>query len=448
MTRPMPKTTTRRRWLQGAGGLALGLPFLETFAPRQARAADSKAKRLVLFFTPEGTQADEFYPTGSVSDFKLGSISAPLEPYKRDCIFLKGINHQSCADVGSDHFSSMKHLLTGGGPDSIDQIISAQIGQSARFSSLEFAVKPRNVNEKGVISYRKAQMVPGEFDPQKMFARVFAGATPSKGGGSAPVGPSPELQAVLARRKSTIDFVKGQVDWLKKRVSAVDHARLDEHLTAIREVEKSLVAPPASQNTTVSCSAPEIDLVAGSNTGGSVGFDVLTKCQIDLMVLALACDATPVASLQLSNSGSGEGFDFLGIPANVDILHGWVHNDKGDPAFPGYAKKTFTWFADRFAYLLGRMKAVSEGSGSMLDNSVVVWMSHFGRGGAHGPDNVPWVFAGRGAGTLRPGRFLDVSAKPEPHTKLLLAMAQAMGVSLGQIGDPKYGTAPLPGLLG
>lgn len=434
--------TSRRRFLRGAGGIAIGLPFLESLAPRRAHAQAAK-KRLIVFFTPEGTRAKEFYPTGSETSFQLGPISMPLEPFKKDLLFFQGINHQSCKDVGSDHFKSMVHMLTGGSGDSIDQIVASRVGKGWRFPSLQFAVKPRNVNEKGVIAYTGGKMVQGEFSPVKMFARMFAGgAVP---GASVSGGTPPALSQVFARRKSVVDFVKDQIETTRALLGKDDRARLDEHLGAIREVEASLTTPPPAVN--ADCGNPKVELIDGPNTGGAQPFDKLTDVQMELLVLAIACQLTPVASLQLSNSGSGEPFAFLGVPSGRDILHGWVHNDGGHADFPEYARKAFTWFAGRFAHLLGRLQSIDDGGRPLLDSCAVVWCSHFGNGGAHSPVNVPWVLAGRAGGALKPGRSLDFTASPQPHNRLLIGIAQAMGVSLDKLGNEKYGTSPLPGML-
>lgn len=436
-----PKTFERRRLLVGAGGIAVALPFLEALAPRRAHAQASK-KRLVIFFTPEGTQAKNFYPTGSETDFALaGPISGALAPFKSDLLMFQGIDHTSCKDAGSDHFKSMVHMLTGGGPDSVDQVIAARIGKSWRFPSLEVGVRPRNVNEKGITAYSGGRFVPAEYNPVKLFARMFTGgAAPAT---SVSGGTPPELAQIFARRKSVVDFVKGQLEATRRLVSAADRARLEEHLGAIRDVERSLTTPPEA--ITPECGNPQVELIEGTNTGGPL--DRLVKVQTDLVVLALACQLTPVITLQIGNSGFNDGFGFLGIPPASDGLHGWVHNDKGNPLFPGYAQKTFTYFAERFAHLLGRLKSLGEGGRSILDASLVVWATHFGNAGGHGPTNVPWVLAGRAGGAIRPGRYLSFTSQPQPHNRLLLGIAQAMDVKLDAVGNPKYGTSPLPGML-
>jgi hypothetical protein len=435
-----PKTLARRRVLAGAGGVAIALPFLEALAPRRARAQTAK-KRLVVFFTPEGTQAKNFYPTGSETDFTFGSISSALAPLRGDLLVFQGVDHTSCKDVGSDHFKSMVHMLTGGSPDSVDQIIASRIGKSWRFASLEVGVRPRNVNEKGITAYSGGKMVPPEYNPIKVFARLFTGgAAPAAG---ATGGTPPELDRIFARRKSVVDFVKDQFEATKRLVSAPDRLRLEEHVGAIRDVEKSLTTPPEA--VTPECGNPKVALVEGSNTGGPL--PELVKVQTDLVVLAVACQLTPVITLQIGNSGFNDGFGFLGIPPASDGLHGWVHNDKGNPLFPGYAQKTFTYFAERFADLVTRLKSLDEGGRTILDSSLVVWATHFGHGGGHGPTNVPWVLAGRAGGAVRPGRYLNFASQPQPHNRLLLGIAQAMDVRLDAIGNPKYGTSPLPGMV-
>lgn len=432
------KTFSRRTVLRGAAGVTVALPFLESFAPRAARA-QANPKRLIVFFTPEGTQSS-FFPTGAVDNFQMGAISMPLEPYKSDLVMFKGVDHASCRAKGSDHSSSMVHMLTGGGPDSIDQIVARQIGKGARFPSMQLGVKPRAINDKGMMVYSGGKLIPSEYNPLKVYASMFTGGVISASNGT-----GASLQEIFARRKSVLDYVNAQLNGLKKVTSGNDQKRLDQHLTSLRDVEKSLTTPPVAIRP--DCASPQVQLMEGPNTGGTQPFDQLTKIQIDLLSIAVSCQLSPVVSLQLGNSGSGETFPFLGIPSGQDVLHGWVHNDNRQATFPEYARKTFTWFATQFAYLLGKLKSQPEGPGTLLDNCLVAWCSHFGNGGAHSPNDVPWVLAGKAGGALRTGRFLDFSAAKISNSQLLIGVAQAMGVSINQLGDPRFGTAPPPGLL-
>ena len=438
------KTFSRRSVLRAAGGITVGLPFLETFAPRKAHAQAAK-KRLIIYFTPEGTKAGSFYPTGTETNFTMGPIGASLEPFKKDLLVFKGIDHTSCKEVGSGHETSMVHALTAGGGDSIDQLIAGHIGKGSRITSLELGVRPRNINEKGNVSYSGGKMVLNEFNPLKVYARMFTGGVLPTASATGPTSaPAGDVQQIFARRKSVVDFVKGQMDSMKKSLSQSDRLRIDDHIAAIRDVEKSLtVAPEVTAN--ANCGKPELMLVEGKNTTGP--YEAVAQNFLDLMVLALACNHTNVITLLMGNSGMNEGFAFLGVPPASDGLHGWVHNDKGNPKFPEYAAKAFTWYAERYAYFLGRLKSINEGDKTLLDNSAVVWTSHFGNGGAHGPTDVPWVIAGSAGGAIKTGRFLNHSGSPQPHSRVMIGLGQAFGLNLSKMGNPKYGTAPVPGML-
>src|SRR4051812_30321300 len=83
-------TWTRRQVLKGAG-VSLALPWLETFAPRTARAqaaASAAKKRYVVLYFPNGT-AEYWHPTGTGTgiiqgdSWQLSPILAPLQPLKK-----------------------------------------------------------------------------------------------------------------------------------------------------------------------------------------------------------------------------------------------------------------------------------------------------------------------------------------------------------------------------
>jgi hypothetical protein len=178
------------------------------------------------------------------------------------------------------------------------------------------------------------------------------------------------------------------------------------------------------------------------------GLDTTGKVQMDLAILALACGLTPVVSLQYSQTGCPETFPFINPMGMVtDVLHGWVHNDKGKPEYTEMWRTVLSWFAEQFAYFIGRMKSINEGGRSLLDSSAIVITSSFGHAGGHSPANLPFVIAGSCGGAFKTGRFLDYSTEKPAHNRLLLGVARAFGLELPSFGNPKYGTAPLPELF-
>jgi hypothetical protein len=251
---------------------------------------------------------------------------------------------------------------------------------------------------------------------------------------------------LAAKRKSVIDAAKAQFDSIKTELGAEDRARLEAHLGAIREAEKELVGTPGGASgggapapTTIDCKGPQLG-------AGGADLAVKTKQQMDLVVMALACRLTPVVTLQWSQTGCPETFPWL-PEKTTDVYHGWVHNDKGNAAYTAQWKVCMRWFSEQFAYLLGRMKSINEGAGSLLDNSAVVMVSSFGHAGGHSPINVPFVIAGKAGGALKPGQFLDFSGGPQPHNRVFITLGKAFGIDMASYGNAKYGTSPISEML-
>src|SRR5204862_1415665 len=106
--------------------------------------------------------------------------------------------------------------------------------------------------------------------------------------------------------------------------------------------------------------ADQIDLDANEN------FPALVKMQTDLLVSALACDRTRVASLQWSRSFSM-------------VRHTWLSSNEGhhtlshDPNQRPILTAINRWYTEQLAYLLAAFKKVPEAGGTVLDNTLVVY---------------------------------------------------------------------------
>jgi hypothetical protein len=266
-----------------------------------------------------------------------------------------------------------------------------------------------------------------ETDPWAAFGRLFATpATPSS------------LAKLTAERKSVLDVAGAELAALRGRVSADDKAKLDAHAASIRTLETRLAAmQPAA------CVAPK--LAGKVNAGDQLNTPAVMDAHFDLMTAALACDLTRFASYQhVIGDNDGTTYSWLG---HTVAHHGMTHAPDSDTATWAEVQQIYTWYATKFGELLDRLAAVPEGSGSMLDNTIVVWGSELGKGNSHSFANVPFVLAGGGAGALRPGRFLQV-AQGTTHNRLLVSLCQAMGATaINSLGNTDPGSGPLTGLL-
>jgi hypothetical protein len=151
-------------------------------------------------------------------------------------------------------------------------------------------------------------------------------------------------------------------------------------------------------------------------------------------------------TLQWTHAESNQPFPWLGIN---DFHHVLSHAGDGDAAAQEKLTKINIWYAEQFAYLLGKLASYREGDGTLLDNTVVMWCMEVGKGNNHAHRDLPFLLAGSCGGRFRTGRFLDFQtsgAAGRPHNDLLIALAQAMGTQDTTFGDPAHVMGALPGL--
>jgi hypothetical protein len=173
---------------------------------------------------------------------------------------------------------------------------------------------------------------------------------------------------------------------------------------------------------------------------GSASIDRrVAPLQIDLLVAAMRCDVTRVGSIQFSDARNHVTFPFLDSRTDA---HELSHN-ANDPLYRAETISIFSWYAEQFAYLLQKLKQTPEGSGTMLDNTLVFWCNEIAQGG-HTQNDMPFVLAGRAGGAIRTGRYLQYNGKP--HNDLLVSILNAMDVKVSTFGNPNFCNGRLAGL--
>jgi hypothetical protein len=437
---------SRRELLGKLGLTAAAAPFVPLL---DASAADARPpKRLILFYTPHGTVWDRWAPTGAGTSFQLSPILAPLEKHKQRIAVLAGMQILA-PGVGAPHTKGLPLLWTasplledmtftredGSGGKyfgwnsaaSVDQIIAARVGTDTPFRSLELGVRSGGSHPASRMIYSGAkQPLAPEGNPAAMFDRLF-GMNQS----------ATDLAKLRAKRKSSLDLVATELDALVARTPSADRPKVQRHLDAVRTLEKQLFAQGAA------CTPPPKP--ATLDAGAVANIPTVVQRQIDLMVAALACDLTRVASFQYRiGDNDNDFYDWIGITREGHHLI--THGGDTDVQSQDDLTKIYTWYSDRFAYLLDRLASVREGDGTLLDNTIVVWGSELGKGNTHSFERTPFVVAGGGGGTIRTGQLLTLDGTP--HNRLLVAVCQAMGLpDVQSFGATDPGKGPLPGLL-
>jgi hypothetical protein len=439
------KPLSRRTLLRGAAGAVMALPFLNAMEG-PARAASSP-KRFLVFFTGLGTVKPRWVPSGTETNFTLSDVLKPLEPFKSHLLVLEGIDMASAySGPGDPHQQGIAHALSGtelqegtlfpyacnpgkmvgwGGGISVDQFLAGQIGQTTKLPSLEIGVQVQYSNVSSRVSYLgPGQPVPPDDDPWNVYARLFS-----------------DLESdpnVLAKRRATrhkvIDAVKPDYDGLIARLGSQDRQKLDAHLSAIEEIEKRLDAPGLLGG---ACQLPimptPLDIYENDN------FPFIGKLQLDLLALALACDLTRVASVQWSSVvQGGKVFTWLG---QSKTHHDLSHSSTSDMTSEQQIVDIGNWYAGQLAYLMGKLKEMPEGDGTVLDNTLILWCSDIAQGQSHERKDMPYVLAGGAGGALTMGRYLKLPG--QPHNNLLVSICNAMGVDISSFGNPDFCTGPL-----
>ncbi len=420
---------SRRRFMAGLGASLVAAPFCQLLSPGQARAEGGRARRLLIFFSPNGTIHRFWRPEGEGRGFTIpeGSILAPLIPWRDRLLVLDGLDFWT----GDNHEGGMAAMLTNGGGGStetrgmsLDQYVASRLGAQDRFPSVELGILTDIWG--GGTQTRMAYAGPGQLvhpdaDPRRAFERLFASLT----------GDEASQARLRARRQSVLDLIRDEVGDLHRRVGRAEQLKLEAHLEALRGVEQSLFSD-------VSCPIPTAPEQLNKDDNANV--PQLTRDQIDLAVLALACGMTRVASVQLSHTVSPVVFSWVG---NTEGHHSLSHTDDNNAHNLEHFVNAERWCASMFAYLLERLDATPEadGDGTLLDNTVVLWAKELGDSRAHVCDSVPFVLAGRAGGAFSPGRYLKLGGRSHAH--LLVSVCEALGLTNQTFGDPSTGSGGL-----
>ncbi len=418
-------TTLKRRnflkLLSSAGIASATFPLM-----RSAIAATSP-KRVIFIAIPDGMRPEHWHAQGTETDFILPDMTKPLDRVKEHCLFLSGIDMKGS---GSTHEGGVIKLLTGtaGNNSNIDVSLDYYLGNYFKNQT----IKP-HLNLNIVPIYHDKHMtfdfngtaVNPEKNPLVAFDSLFGGSS----------GENVQLQ----RRLSVLDTVAKEVNALKANLGNDEKQKLETHLESIRELETRLAAntescPSWAFNPT-GFSVTRTGLWDNPEYLDATRMELIGDLHTDVAVHALACDLTRVVTLKWNNSVNENV-----MPGSSMTGHGASHS--GGQAFIDIK----AWYVERLAQLIEKLKNYPDGKGSLLDNTLIFMGSELAHGNWHNHEDMPFILAGGSAGGIVTGRSLTYDSVP--HNKLLVSIAQFMGVSITQFGTEDPSPSALSGLLG
>ena len=423
----------RRQFLRGIGG-TLALPFLHSALPRAAWASDPiAARRFVAFYVPNGIQSVGWTPDREGADFDLKPILAPLASLQSRIRVISGLrNDPARPDGPGDHAAGTGSFLTaahcykteGAGIRngvSLDQHIASALGDDYRFKSMAVASEGGGnaggcdsgyscAYSRNISWINETTPAPRETRPRLLFNRLF---------GSASQQLSPQERARRARdRRSMLDYLHSDAQSLSSRLGSADQLKLDQYLTAVRELERQIDFAESQV-----CAPGEIP-------GAAEDLPTKVRQMLDLLVLALQCDLTPVATYMLGNAGSNRAMPHLGISEG----HHTLSHHQNNPDMIDQLVRIAAWEVEQVGYLLNRLAAIPEGSGDLLDQTLLFFSSEVEDGNRHRHHNLPVLLAGGEGMGLTQGLHQRVP-DTTPIANLFVAIARQMGLDTESFGD-------------
>ena len=428
------KALPRRTFLKGIGA-TLSLPLLDAMVPAATALEKTPAKpvhRLGYVFMPMGCDITRWTPPGGEKLDKLSPILSSLEPVKQDVTIVSNLELANAypgshATSNSAFLSAAKAKVTESTDyylgTTADQIAARHIGQSTQLPSLEMAMDLLKlvgqcdngyacVYQNNLSWSSPTTPLPAEAHPRIVFESLFGEGGTAK-----------ERRAALRERASLLDSVSEGIIRLQRDLGPADRAKLEEYLTAVREVERRI---QTAESDAAKNQLPDLDRPLGV----PASYADHARLMFDLQVLALQGDVTRVTTFQLARETSNRTYPEIGVP---DPHHPLSHHGN-NPEKVALMAKINSFHVSLFAEFVLKLKKTTDGNGSLLDHSLYLYGSGMGNPNVHDHTNLPTIVAGGAAGKMRGGRHIQYD-KPTPLANLHLSLLNKVGVPMESFAD-------------
>lgn len=434
----------RRHVLRGLGA-SIALPMLNCMQATGSLRAPASPKRSVFLYIPNGVNTLTWQIEKPGTDYEFTAPLKSLEHHRQDLTPISGLHHPMV--IGKAHNCDQVWLTGANVPGnggafrntvSADQLIAEVQGEFTRFPSLEIAIDGFSLAWS-----RDGIQIPAERNVKAIFEHLFG---EESGGKDA-------VRRRLNRRGSILDGVLSDAESVNQKLSTEDRSKLDEYLTAVRQVELRT----EKAQTWLNVPRPTLDGSVADRFTRQMNQDQVREYHrlfYDLMVLALRTDTTRVITCMIGSESNGGAIPDIGIS---QTRHGLSHHN-GDPEQLRRLTQTDTFHVEQFSYFLDQLKAHPEDGGNLLDTTQVLWGSGMSYGHSHGNANLPTLYAGGRNLGVKHGQHVDYNlpkigkynvAEANDHYKicgrpvddkarlcnLLLTMVQRCGVETEEFQD-------------
>ncbi|MFP6603700.1 MAG: DUF1552 domain-containing protein [Pirellulaceae bacterium] len=424
----------RRAVLKGIAGASLVLPVLEAMGKD---VVEQIPRRFCALYTANGMslpkadhKMDEWswFPTAAGREFTFGKSIEPLKKFRQQLSFMGGLYHPSgpkadphvCSDMwltGAPLHDPKRKTYNSVG---LDQVVALHTKQHCRQPSLVLSIDAGVgfLSRTGTISYSvTGKPIPAENNPRQIFNRLFRGDRSS-------------LEAKrdkLQKRIKLVDAVLENARSLNKKLSRSDREKMDQYLTSLSEVESRLIA-----------AEKWIDIPLKKQDYTHLDLDVTSEGEpreyyrnmFDLIALAFDADITRSVAFML-NREDGMGIsDTFPLKLGLNKTHhslSHAYDKDGQLQFAKYDM----FLSEQLAYFFGQLQQYKDRSGSVLDNSIVLFGS--GASTTHNPKNLPTLVAGGANMGLKHGTYWRKN--DTPMSNLYLSILHTLGIRQEAFSD-------------
>ena len=428
------KAIPRRTALRSIG-VSLALPLLDSMVPAFSALAKTVAKpinRFGVVYVPNGMIMQQYLPATEGAGYELTPTLSALAPFREDVLVLSGLN---CIPTpgrsGGAHAKASTRFLTHVSPPqsetwldaevSLDQILARELGKETQVASLELAIESTDTSGAcdtgfacaytNTLCWKSASNpLPMQNNPRVIFQRLFGNSSNPQ-----------ERASQLKEQKSILDSVMQEISDLKSGLPGGDRTKLVEYVDSVRDVERRIQIAESQSDREL----PEFKQPLGIPSD----WEEHVKLMFDLQVLAYQCDLTRVVTFMVGREHSGMTFPQIGVP---DAHHPISHHQQ-QPELMEKVAKINAYHVKVFTYLLEKLRATSDGDGTLLDHVSLIYGAGIADSNSHSPMNIPVILAGGGTGNFKGGRH--IAFKDERLANLHLTLLDQFGVHRESLGD-------------
>ena len=423
------KHLDRRTVLRGVG-VSVALPLLDSMIPASTALAQTAAApkpRMGFVYFPHGAVMQHWSPAATGADFQLTKILEPAAKHRASMTIVSGLRNKG-GESNTPHAIIAGTWLGCVSPEkthdphagtTVDQMAAKVLGADTAFPSLELATEGGAVCDPAygcsyghTVAFRSpTQPLPMEFNPRKVFYRLFGQGDTAD-----------ERAAITVETTSILDAVAADAAALQKRLGAADRVAVADYLDSVREIERRIQKIKSEGMGGVQLPDAPVGIPAA--------FEEHLKLQFDMIALAFQANLTRVASFMMAREVSMRTYNNLGIS---DAFHPLSHHQENPAKIEKLVKvqnfhtKVFTGFLDRLA-------ATKDGDGTLLDHSIILFGSNMSNSDKHNNDPLPSAVFGRAYGKIKGGQHLKYPQNT-PHANLLLTLLNRAGVPVEKVGD-------------